>query len=962
MTETKINSAILDKFSKTVINRVKSDIPDITGKTIDGLYVERKMDVASGEAAIYICHREGETDDDSRLVLKLFHREEALKSDVLDRIRSIRNPCVAPVVHAGYFQGHRFTVLPYYRYPSLADVLLSGQTFSEKELRELIIPSVNEGLRAVHEQGVLHKDLKPSNLMLDNSGEHVVLIDFGISTAAGSKTLVVTQTGMTPFYAAPEALQGVYHRETDYYSFGITIFELFTGHTPFQMKDVTVDEAVRLSAVRGIDFPKDFPVNLKKLVLGLTYRDLTYRNDRNNPNRRWGYDEVKRWLAGEDLPVPGNNGGAVVSGFLPYSFSGRTFTEESELLIALLHAPEKGLKELGRGLLTHHYGFFDSVRAKLCHEAETSLGRYPEENLKTYVCLIYRLFAGRTKRIYFGGRSFDTLGAFADFVFERTLPVLPGLQMPAMVQQAEYWMRGNIMGWFAGNILKDSALEMNLNAAHDFMVRKNLSGIYRIFACVAMLSENCRKIVCRGQAFDTPADFAQALNERALSEDDGDYFVSEALNILNNGYLETFMLLVYADDPENGDNENTSENSENASMADIIRYVKNVFGRSDFADAPMKWQAFCLACCLSGDLKFDIRKTSFTSLSDFENSCKELEASNYDEFVSFMVSAKKEISYLKAFVRDPEYQKFLDHCIASTAAASFGKDYQFRNATDFLTRIDNLAAHKNYAEIRRIHDKYHAALMELDAVVWKSGVLEHLQEHLDKAPPGLLAGIKALCGFPVWNTGEISVSSGRKFTPARRRKYLGSEPVKEEYIRMGTWQTEADGPRSPLEWLVLEVEHDSALLLSRFCLKTIKFHEEGGNVMWDDCSLRTWLNTVFLNEAFSQMERDRLFQPEDSGDMVFCLSEKELGLIPKVRLKRDDPRYSRLFFTRCLAAPRVRKDEDPFIGTNGFSPWWLRDKGRKPGQRRLVWTDGTVTVGKADDAGNTVRPAIRIRM
>ena len=49
MTETKINSAILDKFSKPVINRVKSDIPDITGKTIDGLYVERKMDVASGE-------------------------------------------------------------------------------------------------------------------------------------------------------------------------------------------------------------------------------------------------------------------------------------------------------------------------------------------------------------------------------------------------------------------------------------------------------------------------------------------------------------------------------------------------------------------------------------------------------------------------------------------------------------------------------------------------------------------------------------------------------------------------------------------------------------------------------------------------------------------------------------------------------------------------------------------------
>ena len=145
----------------------------------------------------------------------------------------IKSPSVAPIDSFGTFQNHQYTVLPYYEMPALSEVVASGVRFSEEELRTRIIPSVIEGLRAVHEAGVLHRDLKPGNLIPDKTGEHIVLIDFGISSDAGRNTFVVTQTGMTPFYAAPEAMQGIFHQETDYYALGDYDIRAFHGLYPF---------------------------------------------------------------------------------------------------------------------------------------------------------------------------------------------------------------------------------------------------------------------------------------------------------------------------------------------------------------------------------------------------------------------------------------------------------------------------------------------------------------------------------------------------------------------------------------------------------------------------------------------------------------------------------------------------------------------------------------------------------
>ena len=406
MSETKVN--FFNKLKKTVINK-SSSVQDITGQILGDFHVDRKMDIPSGEADIYLCSGM-EKHTGKHFILKYYRRENAVKPEVIAKLRTISSPYVAPVSGYGEFQGHQYTVRPYYEMPALSDVLTAGTRFSEDELRTFIIPSVIEGLKAVHDIDILHRDLKPGNLIPDDNGEHVVLIDFGISSNADGMTFVMTQPGMTPFYAAPEAIQGIFHRETDYYALGITVFELFTGYTPFQNPGISGEDAARLAAISKIEFPDDFPENLRKLVLGLTYKDISHRNEKNNPNRRWGYEEVKRWLNGEDVPVPGEITGTVNTepAFQPYRFNGQTYTSEKELLLAMLRQPEDAIKDLGRGILTHHYYILDEKKGTLCNSAESKISKNNPENIRHLSALIYSLRPDISE-IMFNGRMLNGL-------------------------------------------------------------------------------------------------------------------------------------------------------------------------------------------------------------------------------------------------------------------------------------------------------------------------------------------------------------------------------------------------------------------------------------------------------------------------------------------------------------------------------------------------------------------------
>ena len=118
---TKLNLSFLSRLKNTVLNNSAS-LPDITGKNLGEFHADRKMDLPSGEADIYLCSGTG-SHAGERFVLKYYRRENAVKQDVLEKLGSIRNACVAPLVGHGEYEGHQYTVRPYYEMPALSAAL-----------------------------------------------------------------------------------------------------------------------------------------------------------------------------------------------------------------------------------------------------------------------------------------------------------------------------------------------------------------------------------------------------------------------------------------------------------------------------------------------------------------------------------------------------------------------------------------------------------------------------------------------------------------------------------------------------------------------------------------------------------------------------------------------------------------------------------------------------------------------
>ena len=268
---------------------------NIIGMVLDGKYtVLSYMDISTGEADLYMC-----TDGKEDYVAKVYRRKEAFDVEVTKRLQTIDSPFVAKVYSTGEVNGFLYEIIPYYKMGCLA-----GKKFSYYQLKSTIIPALNEGLHVLHNNGIIHRDLKPSNIMLADNGQDAVIIDYGISSIREfGKTTVKVATGMTLVYSSPEAIRGLYLNESDYYSLGITLYELYCGQNPYtKMSPAEIEQFV---VDQKLPLPTEMEDELKDLITALTYQDIRNRKDKANPNRRWGYGEVLKWCSGIAQPVPG---------------------------------------------------------------------------------------------------------------------------------------------------------------------------------------------------------------------------------------------------------------------------------------------------------------------------------------------------------------------------------------------------------------------------------------------------------------------------------------------------------------------------------------------------------------------------------------------------------------------------------------------------------------------------------
>ena len=178
---------------------------------------------------------------------------------------------------------------------------LTGQQISSREAASLCA-KVAEALHHAHEQGVIHRDLKPGNIMIDGDGEPH-LMDFGLARReVGEVTLTLDGEVLgTPAYMSPEQAGGESHkadRRSDIYSFGVILFKLLTGELPFRGNpQMMIYQAIHEEAPSPRKLSSTVPKDLETITLKCLQKSPEKRYETAGDVEQ----ELRRFLNGEPI-------------------------------------------------------------------------------------------------------------------------------------------------------------------------------------------------------------------------------------------------------------------------------------------------------------------------------------------------------------------------------------------------------------------------------------------------------------------------------------------------------------------------------------------------------------------------------------------------------------------------------------------------------------------------------------
>ncbi|MDE6657234.1 MAG: protein kinase [Oscillospiraceae bacterium] len=279
------------------------------GRKLDGRYEITELIGVGGMADVY---KATDMIDNKTVAVKILKREYAENEEFLRRFRneskmiaSLSHPNVVKVYDVGFSNKLQFIVMEYINGITLKEYIENEEVLTWQDSVHFVI-QVLRALQHAHDKGIVHRDIKPQNIMMFEDGT-IKVMDFGIAKSAREQAFTATdQTIGTVHYISPEQARGDQTDEkSDIYSVGVMFYEMLTGRKPFDS-----DKPVTIAVMHMKNMPKrprainpDIPAGLEEIILRAMEKDPENRYQtasdmikdiesfKSNPSMVFGYYE-----------------------------------------------------------------------------------------------------------------------------------------------------------------------------------------------------------------------------------------------------------------------------------------------------------------------------------------------------------------------------------------------------------------------------------------------------------------------------------------------------------------------------------------------------------------------------------------------------------------------------------------------------------------------------------------------
>lgn len=277
------------------------------GKRLDGRYEIQEIIGVGGMAVVYKAY----DNIDDRVVAVKILKEEFLQNEEFRRrfkneskaIAVLSHPNIVKVYDVSFGDRLQYIVMEYVEGITLKEYIEQQKVISWKEAVHFVT-QILRALQHAHDKGIVHRDIKPQNIMLLQNG-NIKVTDFGIARFSRSETRTMTESAIgSVHYISPEQARGeITDDKADLYSVGVVLYEMLTGQLPFQS-----DSAVSVAIMQLQSDPKSLrelndqiPVGLEQITMKAMQKDVRDRYQsaaemlldldefKRNPNIKFNY-------------------------------------------------------------------------------------------------------------------------------------------------------------------------------------------------------------------------------------------------------------------------------------------------------------------------------------------------------------------------------------------------------------------------------------------------------------------------------------------------------------------------------------------------------------------------------------------------------------------------------------------------------------------------------------------------